>query len=68
MFTEHHLVLNIDLTHSTTAVRQKKTPHVSQETMQCLKQGVLIGKRIFFNSLKQNLTTTGNSLKQVLEH
>jgi hypothetical protein len=67
MFTEHHLVLNIDLTHSTTDVRQKETPHVFQETMECLKQGVWIGKRIRFNYFQQNLTT-GNSLKRVLEH
>jgi hypothetical protein len=44
----YHLVLNIYLTQGTTAVHRNKNPHISQETMECLKHWVSIERGIRF--------------------
>jgi hypothetical protein len=40
MFTEYNDVLNIHVTQNTAALHHNKTPHLAQETKECLKNGI----------------------------
>jgi hypothetical protein len=54
MFTEHFVVLNIDVTRNATALHLNKTRHVTKETTGFRKRGVSMKKGYVLTDFNKN--------------